>query len=53
MNAAWRRTVSYEKGKELAKKIRLEFFETSAKDNVSVVWVLELLVDDLVMNDTM
>ena len=53
MSATWRRTVTYEKGKELAKKIRLEFFDTSAKDNVSVVWVLELLVDDLVMNDTM
>lgn len=34
-----------------AKQIRLEFFETGAKDNVIVVRVLELLVD-LVMNDS-
>lgn len=34
-----------------SKQIRLEFFETGAKDNVIVVRVLELLVD-LVMNDS-
>ena len=37
------RAVTYEKEKQLAEQTGLEFFETSAKDNVSVLRVFECL----------
>ena len=39
------RVVTYERGKQLADQLGLEFFETSAKDNVNVKQVFERLVD--------
>ena len=39
------RVVSYERGKNLADQLGLEFFETSAKDNTNVKQVFERLVD--------
>lgn len=39
------RVVSYDRGKQLADQLGLEFFETSAKDNVNVKQVFERLVD--------
>lgn len=39
------RVVSTERGKQLAEQLGLEFFETSAKDNVNVKAVFERLVD--------
>ena len=44
------RAVTYEKEKQLAEQTGLEFFETSAKDNVSVLRVFERLVE-LIMRD--
>lgn len=39
------RVVSYERGKQLADQLGLEFFETSAKENINVKAVFERLVD--------
>lgn len=39
------RVVSTERGKQLADQLGLEFFETSAKENVNVKYVFERLVD--------
>ena len=39
------RVVSYERGKNLADQLGLEFFETSAKENTNVKQVFERLVD--------
>ena len=39
------RVVSTERGKQLADQLGLEFFETSAKENVNVKSVFERLVD--------
>ena len=39
------RVVSYDRGKQLADQIGMEFFETSAKDNINVKQVFERLVD--------
>ena len=39
------RVVSYERGRQLADQLGLEFFETSAKNNVNVKQVFERLVD--------
>lgn len=39
------RVVSQERGKQLADQLGLEFFETSAKENVNVKSVFERLVD--------
>lgn len=39
------RVVSYERGKQLADQLGLEFFETSAKNNTNVKQVFERLVD--------
>lgn len=39
------RVVSTERGKQLADQLGLEFFETSAKDNINVKAVFERLVD--------
>lgn len=44
------RAVTYEKEKQLAEQTELEFFETSAKDNVSVLRVFERLVE-FIMSD--
>ena len=44
------RAVTYEKEKQLAEQTGLEFFETSAKDNVSVLRVFERLVE-FIMSD--
>ena len=52
------RVVSYERGKQFADQLGLEFFETSAKDNVNVEQVFERMADiicdrmsrDLVIN---
>ncbi|KXJ24047.1 ras-related protein Rab-3 [Exaiptasia diaphana] len=39
------RVVSFDRGKQLADQLGLEFFETSAKDNTNVKQVFERLVD--------
>ena len=39
------RVVSFERGKQLADQLGLEFFETSAKENINVKSVFERLVD--------
>ena len=39
------RVVSYDRGKQLADQLGLEFFETSAKENINVKAVFERLVD--------
>ena len=39
------RVVSYERGKQLAGQLGLEFFETSIKDNVNVEQVFERMAD--------
>lgn len=39
------RVVTYERGKQLADQLGLEFFETSAKENINVKNVFERLVD--------
>lgn len=39
------RVVTYDRGKQLADQLGLEFFETSAKDNINVKEVFERLVD--------
>jgi len=39
------RVISFERGKQLADSLGLEFFETSAKDNINVRAVFERLVD--------
>lgn len=39
------RVVSFERGKQLAEQLGLEFFETSAKENINVKGVFERLVD--------
>ncbi|KAH8035608.1 hypothetical protein HPB51_007843 [Rhipicephalus microplus] len=39
------RVVSAERGRQLADQLGLEFFETSAKENVNVKAVFERLVD--------
>ena len=39
------RVVSTERGKQLADQLRLEFFESSAKENINVKIVFERLVD--------
>lgn len=39
------RVVSYERGRQLATQLGLEFFETSAKENINVKDVFERLVD--------
>jgi len=39
------RIVSFERGKQLADQLGLEFFETSAKENINVKSVFERLVD--------
>ena len=44
------RAVTYENEKQLAEQTELEFFETSAKDNVSVLRVFERLVE-FIMSD--
>jgi hypothetical protein len=36
---------SYERGKQLADQLGVEFFETSAKENINVKAVFERLVD--------
>lgn len=41
----YERVVSTERGKQLADQLRLEFFESSAKDNINVQVVFERLVD--------
>jgi len=42
---AAQRVVAKERGKHLADELGLEFFETSAKENVNVKQVFERLVD--------
>lgn len=39
------RVVTYDRGKQLANQLGLEFFETSAKENINVKNVFERLVD--------
>ena len=39
------RVVSYERGRQLADQLGLEFFETSAKENINVKAVFEKLVE--------
>lgn len=39
------RVVSTERGRQLADQLQLEFFETSAKENINVKSVFERLVD--------
>jgi len=39
------RVISYERGKQLADSLGLQFFETSAKENINVRAVFERLVD--------
>lgn len=39
------RVVSFDRGRKLAEQLGMEFFETSAKDNVHVKEVFEQLVD--------
>lgn len=39
------RVISYERGKQLADRLGVEFFETSAKENINVKSVFERLVD--------
>lgn len=39
------RVVSYDRGRQLADQLGLEFFETSAKENINVKAVFERLVD--------
>lgn len=39
------RVISFERGKQLAEQLGVEFFETSAKENVNVKAVFERLVD--------
>ncbi|XP_037942202.1 ras-related protein Rab-3-like [Teleopsis dalmanni] len=39
------RVISYERGRQLADQLGVEFFETSAKENVNVKAVFERLVD--------
>ncbi|XP_047469717.1 ras-related protein Rab-3-like [Penaeus chinensis] len=39
------RVISYERGKQLADQLGLEFYETSAKENINVKAVFERLVD--------
>ncbi|XP_065331999.1 ras-related protein Rab-3 isoform X1 [Cloeon dipterum] len=39
------RVISYERGKQLAEQLGIEFFETSAKENINVKAVFERLVD--------
>ncbi|CAG7825884.1 unnamed protein product, partial [Allacma fusca] len=39
------RIISYERGKQLADQLGVEFFETSAKENINVKAVFERLVD--------
>lgn len=39
------RVVTYDRGKQLADQLGLEFFETSAKENINVKSVFERLVD--------
>lgn len=39
------RIISYERGKQLADQLQVEFFETSAKENINVKAVFERLVD--------
>lgn len=39
------RVVSFDRGRQLADQLGLEFFETSAKENVNVKAVFERLVD--------
>lgn len=39
------RVISYDRGKQLADQLGLEFFETSAKENINVKNVFERLVD--------
>lgn len=39
------RVVTYDRGKQLANQLGLEFFETSAKENINVKDVFERLVD--------
>jgi Ras-related protein Rab-3C len=39
------RIISYDRGKQLADQLGLEFFETSAKENINVKNVFERLVD--------
>ena len=39
------RVVTYDRGKQLADQLGLEFFETSAKENINVKNVFERLVD--------
>lgn len=39
------RVVSTERGKQLADQLKLEFFESSAKENINVKTVFERLVD--------
>jgi Ras-related protein Rab-3C len=48
------RVISFERGKQLADSLGLEFFETSAKENVNVRAVFERLVDIICekMSDT-
>lgn len=49
------RVVTYERGKQLADQLGLEFFETSAKENINVKNVFERLVDIICdkMSDTL
>ncbi|RZC33982.1 Ras domain containing protein [Asbolus verrucosus] len=39
------RVISFERGKQLAEQLGVEFFETSAKENINVKAVFERLVD--------
>lgn len=39
------RVVNYERGRQLADQLGLEFFEASAKENINVKAVFEKLVD--------
>ncbi|XP_063230369.1 ras-related protein Rab-3 isoform X1 [Bacillus rossius redtenbacheri] len=39
------RVISFERGKQLAEQLGIEFFETSAKENINVKAVFERLVD--------
>ncbi|KAG0729259.1 Ras-related protein Rab-3 [Chionoecetes opilio] len=39
------RVISFERGKQLADELGLEFYETSAKENINVKAVFERLVD--------
>lgn len=41
------RVVTYDRGKQLAEQLGLEFFETSAKENINVKNVFERLVDTI------